>query len=41
MMGKKKPKAAETAGGSTPEMKVNVAGDSSDQFWRKGTKVVS
>ena len=30
MMGKKKPKKAETAGGSTPEMKVKVAGDWSD-----------
>ena len=41
MMGRKNPKTAETAGGSTPEMNVNVPGEASDQDSRKGTKVVS
>ena len=40
-IGKKNPKTAETAGGRTPEMKVNVPGEASDQVSRKGTKVVS
>ena len=40
-IGKKNPKTAETAGGRTPEIKVNVPGEASDQVSRKGTKVVS
>ena len=40
-MGKKKPKKAETAGGSTPEIMVNVPGDAEDQDCRNGTKEVS
>jgi hypothetical protein len=39
MMGKKKPKKADTAGGSTPEMKLKETGEERDQFSRKGTKL--
>lgn len=39
MIGKKKPKKADTAGGSTPEMMLKEAGEDRDQFSRNGTKV--
>jgi hypothetical protein len=41
MMGRKNPKSADTAGGSTPEMKVKVPGDEFCQELRKGTNAVS
>ena len=41
MIGNAHPNSEETAGGSTPEMKVNEPGEALDQFWRKGTKAVS
>lgn len=37
MIGRTKPKSADTAGGRTPEMKVKVAGDDWDHDSRKGT----
>jgi len=39
MRGKKKPKMAETAGGSTPEMKLKETGEFLDQCSRNGTKL--
>jgi len=39
MMGKKKPKMADTAGGNTPEMKLKEPGEDCCQFWRNGTKL--
>ena len=41
MIGKAHPNSAETAGGSTPERKVNDAGEVTDQDRRKGTNAVS
>ena len=40
MIGRKKPNRAETAGGSTPEMKVNEPGDASDHSCKNGTNDV-
>lgn len=40
-IGRKNPKKAETAGGNTPEMIVNVPGDAEDQDWRNGMKDVN
>ena len=39
MIGKKKPKMAETAGGSTPEMKLKETGEFLDHVSRNGTKL--
>ena len=39
MMGKKKPKMAETAGGSTPETKLKETGEFLDHLSRNGTKL--
>ena len=39
-IGRKNPNRADTAGGSTPEMKVNEPGDASDHSCRNGTKDV-
>lgn len=37
MIGRAQPKSADTAGGSTPDTKVNDPGDASDQDCKKGT----
>ena len=37
MIGSAQPNSAETAGGSTPEMKVKMPGDDSDHDSRNGT----
>ncbi len=41
MMGRKKPKRADTAGGNTPERKSKVPGEELCQEARKGTKAVN
>lgn len=37
MTGRKNPKRPETAGGNTPDMIANVAGEATDQSLRNGT----
>ena len=39
MMGKKKPKKADTAGGNTPETILKEVGEDCCQFSRNGTKL--
>ncbi len=39
IMGKTKPKSADTAGGSTPEIRLKETGEDWDQCWRNGTKL--